>query len=167
MARVFGLFAEPARAEAAIDRLREAGFSSEDLGLLAPGTVEEPNPLASSMKAAVAAGSVGGIAGGVLGAAVAGLIPGVGPVVAAGSIVPMVMGFFTGAGAGMTAGGLFGASAGDDPLHYYEQEVKAGRTLVSVEAGERGAEAVELLQAAGAIEAAPVDQPVDKPVDSA
>ena len=53
------------------------------------------------------------------------------------------------------------AASGDKAL-FYEQEVESGRFLVSV-GGPRLEEAVDILRAAGAMEAAPVEAPMVDP----
>ena len=158
MARVFGLFAEREAAWKAIQQLQSAGFVGNDLGLLTRVESEEPNPLATGAKGAATGATAGGIAGGLLGAAATGLIPGIGPVLAAGSIVPLLAGIATGASTGLLTGAIVGAATGERPLGFYEQEVRGGRTLVTVEAGGRASEAMDMLRAAGALEATPIDE---------
>jgi hypothetical protein len=151
---VVGLFADREQAELAIQALASAGFPVERIGYLAPGEASEPPYGQNVVKGAIGGGAAGTLAGGILGAAVAGLIPGVGPVLAAGSLVAVLSGAATGGGAGIVGGGLLGASAAEVHGVYYAQEVRAGRSLVSVEAGERAAEARDILRTAGAFDAA-------------
>ena len=61
---------------------------------------------------------------------------------------------------GGVAGGLFSLAAAGDRALYYEQEVEAGRFLVSV-VGARLELAHEILADAGALETAPVEAPLD------
>jgi hypothetical protein len=147
---VLGLFKTRAEAEAAVDALQAAGFESEDIGLLAPGEVEEP-PAGRSAAHGVAAGTaVGGLTGGILGALATGLIPGVGPFVAGGFLIPLLIAVATGSATGGLAGGLIsGASVGTVGL-YYQQQVEAGSSLVAVRAGPRIPEADSIMKAHGA-----------------
>ena len=56
--------------------------------------------------------------------------------------------------AGAAAGGLLGALIGlaipEEDARYYQTEVETGRTLVTVQAGGRYAEAVDILRSNGA-----------------
>jgi hypothetical protein len=67
------------------------------------------------------------------------------------------MGAATGGATGGVAGLLFGAASNQDHALYYTQEVRRGRTLVSVSClpGER-ARVRDLLLGLGALEAAPL-----------
>src|SRR5262249_1151276 len=80
------------------------------------------------------------------GAGARGLMPGVGPVIAAG----ILAGTLGGAGAGATAGGILGALIGhgvpEADARHYEQEVAAGKTIVTVKADGRYDEAVNILR---------------------
>jgi hypothetical protein len=103
---------------------------------------------------ATAAGVVGGgVIGGILGAAAALLIPGLGPAIA-GGILTAVLG---GAAIGAVAGGLIGAltSMGvpENEARFYQDELQAGRTLVTVQAGDRYNEALAILRRNGAYDA--------------
>ena len=57
--------------------------------------------------------------------------------------------FFGGAIAGTAVGGIFGAMQGlgisEDEARYYEKEFHSGRAIVAVKAGNRSAEAADLL----------------------
>jgi hypothetical protein len=101
-----------------------------------------------------AAGVVGGgVLGGILGAAAALLIPGLGPAIA-GGILTAVLG---GAAIGAVAGGLIGALTNmgvpENEARFYQDELQAGRTLVTVQAGDRYDEALAILRRNGAYDA--------------
>ena len=122
---------------ASLHALLREGFERDQLGFAGPG-VAAATPLEGEQTTpdavgAAAAGSVaGGIVGGVLGGVVAGLLPGVGPIVAGG----VLAGFVAGAPAGAVLGGLASAlrDAGLQPrvAEFYEDQVHAGRFLVTV-----------------------------------
>jgi hypothetical protein len=150
---VAGLFRDQAAAEEAVDRLAAAGFSGDEIGLLAPGEAREPDYLKAEATGVATGGVLGGVAGAILGAATVGAIPGIGPILAAGAIVPIVVLAFTGASAGSTIGALFAAAATQDQGLYYLQEVRSGRGLVTVTT-DRPAEVRGVLEAAGAMEVA-------------
>ena len=87
--------------------------------------------------------------GGLGAAAVIALIPGVGPFIAGGLLATVL----TGAGVGATAGGLIGGLTGmglsEDEATHYEGEFKAGRPVVTVNAGDRYSEAADILDRSG------------------
>ncbi len=152
---MFALFGTRGQAEEAVNRLSEAGFTADEIGLLSPEDSHEPG-YAKAIAAGIGGGTVlGGVAGAVLGAASVGAIPGVGTVLAAGAILPVAIGLFTGASAGGTMGGLFAAAASQDQGLYFMQEVRGGRTLVTVTT-ERRDEARGVLERSAALEVADV-----------
>jgi hypothetical protein len=185
-----GVFTERRLADRAIEELRNAGFSNEQIGfvsregytgdkqdLIIPaqaGTGTAPTggaPIAGapvpvstdddlttaseeSKTETTAAGVVGGgVLGGILGAAAALLIPGLGPAIA-GGILTAVLG---GAAIGAVAGGLIGALTNmgvpENEARFYQDELKAGRTLVTVQAGDHYDEALAILRRNGAYDA--------------
>jgi uncharacterized membrane protein len=85
-----------------------------------------------------------------LGAAAALLIPGIGPIVAGGVLASI----FGGGAIGSVAGGFLGAFTGmgvpADQAHYYENEIKAGRTILTVHTRDRQQEVTDILQQNGA-----------------
>jgi hypothetical protein len=136
---VFGIYATPGTAEAAVDHLLAQGFTNEAISVLLPDDestrafAHEKNTKAPEGTAAGAA--TGGVIGGTLGllAGIGALaIPGVGPLIAAGPIVAALAGL----GAGGVAGGIVGALVGMGIPEYearrYEGAVKGGGTLLSV-----------------------------------
>jgi hypothetical protein len=129
---LLALFSTQAEAEAGVNELAAAGFGADEIGFLAPGDAGEPN---TGRNEAVGIGSglaLGAAAGALLGAASVGAVTGLGLVLAAGTLVPIVVGGATGSAAGATAGALFAAAVTQDEGLYYQQEVQGGRSLVSV-----------------------------------
>lgn len=122
-----------------VDRLKTAGFTSNDISVLVPdksGTKEfaVDNQTKAPEGAATGAGT-GALLGGGLGwlAGIGALaIPGLGPLIAAGPI----MAALTGAAVGGTVGGVTGALIGMGIPEYeakrYEGKVKGGHALISV-----------------------------------
>src|SRR5690606_25920538 len=92
----------------------------------------------------------GGLLGGLLGAAAVGLIPGIGAVLAAGALAAIAGGAVAGAGVGGVLGGLIGMGIPEDEARFYEEELKGGRTLVTVRAGDRADDATRILRQFGA-----------------
>ena len=86
----------------------------------------------------------GGVVGGVLGAAVALLIPVLGPAFAGGILVTVFS-----AALGAMAGGFLGAFAAigvpEEQAQHYEEEFKAGRTIVTVKTEDRQQDALDIL----------------------
>jgi hydrogenase maturation factor len=148
---VVGVFQEQQAAERAIDRLRDAGFDANNIGYAGHGKEGADEDKAKDVTTGAASGAVGGgIAGGVIGAIAAGLIPGVGPIVGAGLLAATLGGAGIGAAAGGLVGGLTGLGVSDEDAKYYDDEFRAGRTLVVVKAEGRYDEAYGILQAEGA-----------------
>lgn len=125
-------------------RLKNAGFSGNDISALFPdksGTRDFAHEQHTKAPEGAAAGAgTGGILGGALGwlAGVGALaIPGVGPFIAAGPIAAAL----SGAAIGATVGGLTGALIGMGVPEYeakrYEGKVKDGNVLISVHSENR------------------------------
>jgi len=136
---VFGIYATPSTAEAAVDHLLANGFTNSAISVLLPddeSTRAFAHEKATKAPEGTATGAVtGSVIGGTLGllAGIGALaIPGVGPLIAAGPIVAT----FAGAGAGGAVGGMVGALVGMGIPEYeakrYEGAVKDGGTLLSV-----------------------------------
>ncbi len=150
-----GVFDRPTQAESAVDELRRAGFPPDQIRVAVRGenvlVNTAPDDSGTKTEEAAAAGAVtGGTVGAVVGALATGFVPGAGPVIA-GSLLTGVL---AGAAVGATAGGILGALVGmgipEDEARYYEQEMEAGRTIVTVKAENRYTEAVQILRRHGA-----------------
>jgi hypothetical protein len=136
---VFGIYATPSTAEAAVDHLLAHGFTNAAISVLLPDD-ETTRAFAHEKNTKAPEGTTTGVAtGGVIGGALgllAGIgalaIPGVGPLIAAGPIVATLAGL----GAGGAVGGIVGALVGMGIPEYeakrYEGAVKGGGTLLSV-----------------------------------
>lgn len=153
---VVGVFDSRAQAREAIENLQRAGFDNETLGFASkeeqPAAGDVPVDDIEDRDEEATTGAVGGVAaggllGGVLGAGAALLIPGVGPVVAAGILAAGVAG---GAFAGGLVGPFMNMGVPEEEAQYYDEEFKAGRSIVTVHPGDRNTEAREILGAAGA-----------------
>jgi hypothetical protein len=162
---VVGVFETREQAERAVEELRRLGFSDDALALVVHhpkrGVVEvtdldaaEAARVSGESKAGegtVAGAVTGGILGGLM--ALPALIPGVGPVLSFGTLAAALFGVAAGAAGGGIVGALIGEDFPEPEARFYERELKAGRVLVGVRAGERFAEAVEALRRAGAYDA--------------
>ena len=145
-----GVFHNRIDGQEAIQDLVDAGFARDKIGLVVR---DDPPPDAPAPEEArtVEGGVAGALTGGSLGAllgAAAVFIPGVGPAIGAGLLIAAA------GGAGAVAGGLMGTllslGISRDEAQHYENEVQAGRTLVSVQADQRHDLAVSILRRHGA-----------------
>jgi hypothetical protein len=158
-AAAFGIFANIANAEAAIDGLTMAGFSNQALSVLlsekdeAKGLTSDSTTLASD--GATAGVGVGGVVGGALGllAGIGALaLPGVGPLIAAGPIMASLAGFGVGGAVGGFVGALVGMGIPEFEAKLYDARVKDGGVLVAVhcESPQGMLKARDVLKAVGA-----------------
>ncbi len=158
-AAAFGIFANIANAEAAIDGLTMAGFSNQALSVLlsekdeAKGLTTDSTTLASDN--ATAGVGVGGVVGGALGllAGIGALaLPGVGPFIAAGPIMASLAGLGVGGAVGGFVGALVGMGVPEFEAKLYDVRVKDGGVLVAVhcESPEGISKARDVLKAVGA-----------------
>jgi hypothetical protein len=162
---VAGLFPDQVSAEEAIDELKDAGFTGDQIGVAirdrtAQGELSaETGPQAAEGAAtgAVGGGLLGGLTGFLIGIGAL-VIPGIGPVIAGGALATAfgVAGgtAVAGAGIGAAAGGVLGALMGlgipESAAHHFETGFRAGRVLVTVDAGARVLEAMAILDRHGA-----------------
>jgi uncharacterized protein (TIGR02271 family) len=137
---VFGILKDQAAASRAVDQLKAAGFSQDDVSVLFAdkrGTKDfahEKNTKAP--EGATTGGTTGGIVGGALGwlAGIGALaIPGAGPFIAAGPIMAALGGAAVGAGTGGIIGALIGLGMPEYEAKRYEGRLKEGNVLVSVD----------------------------------
>jgi hypothetical protein len=163
---VAGVFADRDDAERAINALKDAGFSGDQIGVAmrdrtAQGELVEDtgtNVGAGAATGAVGGGLLGGLVGFLVGVGAL-AIPGIGPVIAGGALASAfgIAGgtAVAGAGIGAVAGGIAGALVGlgipEAEARYMESGFRRGGVLVTVNAGAgRAVEAVDLLERYGA-----------------
>jgi uncharacterized protein (TIGR02271 family) len=152
---VVGVFERYARAKQAIADLKAAGFEENKIGLVFRD--EEGNTIKSGAaddtyaEEGAVAGAVAGAAGGAaIGAGIImGVIPVIGPVLALGTIGTILANAAGGAAIIGLAGALIGWGVPEEDASFYEEEVKAGRYLVTVDADGKEAEARAILQRGG------------------
>jgi len=151
---VVGLFRTRSEASAGLGKLKEAGFGPDQVSVSTPSFRRR-----GRYGFKVAAGIVSGtLLGGVVGAIVTGIVPGVHPLISGNMVATFAL--VAGAATGGLAGGLLSMSASGDRALFYEQEVESGRFLITV-AGPRLEVARDVLKAAGAMEAEPVEAPLE------
>ncbi len=140
---VVGVFNTRDAAERAVRDLRAAGYSDDHIGLIArnaDGTTSKENGKGETLvdEGAMLGASAGAIGGALVGAGVvAGVIPVVGPVLAIGTLGTVLLNAVGGAAIAGLAGALIGWGIPEEDARFYEEEVKAGRFLVTVNAGDR------------------------------
>jgi len=148
---VIGVFETRVRAEQAMADLRKAGFSEDQIGMVArdeSGKVvkskggEETYADEGAVTGLVAGAGAGALVGAGI---VAGVIPVIGPVLAIGTLGTILLNAAGGAAIAGIAGALIGWGIPEEEAEYYEGEVKAGRFLVTVDADGREAEARAIL----------------------
>jgi hypothetical protein len=138
-AAVYGIYSSREHAEEAIESMRAAGFSAEDISVMLPdnlgskdfGHERHTKAPEGATAGAATAGILGGALGWLIGAGAL-AIPGVGPFIAAGPL----MAALAGVGAGTVIGGLTGALVGLGIPEYeakrYEGRIRSGGVLLSV-----------------------------------
>ena len=141
---VVGVFTSPDEAERALNALKAAGITPDQVSVVAKDRgqtaelIEAPPATDGGIgqgagTGAIAGGAFGGLGGFIL--AVSALpLPGIGPVIGAGIIAATLLG----AGLGVSAGGLVGAlleeGVNEEAAREYEQHVSQGSILLSVRA---------------------------------
>jgi hypothetical protein len=161
-----GVFPGYAEASRAVDALRRAGFSDDQIGVAGPDGGESKPPAASSglsddptrtrwEEGAGIGAAVGGVAGLGLGAAVAlGLMSPLAPAVAGGALIALIASAGGGATVGTLVGGLIGLGIPEGDAQWYQAEVQAGRVVVTVR-GDNGDVARDILDRHGAVNRPP------------
>src|SRR6478672_5321838 len=150
---VVGLFARRRDADAAIRDLKAAGFRDSQVGVALQDREEQSDllepPRAKEAEGAAVGAMSGGLVGGLIGLLGSLLIPGVGPILVGGVLASIL----TGAGIGAATGGIIGALMGlgvpESDARHFDQGLRLGSTLVTVDAGPRTAEALVILDRHG------------------
>jgi hypothetical protein len=159
---VTALFKDEAQAESALTALQSADFDSARSAIRRPGEAGFPD-FGGNAARGVGIGTIGGtVLGAIVGVLASGVIPGTHAYVQGGVLVPLMLAMALGAAGGL-GGLLFSASALREPNLYYEQELQAGRYLVSVDTEpERLESARQILLSKGAMHASPIGSPIVK-----
>ena len=142
-ATTIGVFATHEAADRAVADLKKAGYTDDQIGLVGKNakgkTVKVDggghNHAGEGLAIGAAAGAASGAAIGV--GILAGVLPVIGPVLALGTIGTVLFNAIGGAAAAGLAGALIGWGIPEEDAKYYENEVKAGRFLVTVDGGDR------------------------------
>lgn len=152
---VGGVFSRVQDAHKAVRELRAAGFEDTSIGLITrrtDGSLDRDGESAGAMweEGTGIGAALGATAGTGLGLAViAGLLTPVGPVIAGGALIGLLASVGFGATVGSAIGGLVGLGISQDDAEYFEQELKEGKTLVTVTSDDDADEAIDVLQRTG------------------
>jgi hypothetical protein len=153
---VGGTFDTRDRAIRAIEELQRAGFDKDHIGIVGrdaeTGKVhKEDADETEAEEGGLAGAAVGAGVGALVGLGVlSGVIPVIGPAIAAGTLGTILSNAAAGAAIAGLTGTLIGWGIPEGDAQYYESELKAGRTLVTVQADARASEALRILNANGA-----------------
>lgn len=154
-----GVFSKREDAGAAISALHRAGFSSSEIGVInrnSQGNAKvrertiDVDDAAEASAGGAAAGAAAGVGiGALIGAGVlAGIVPVIGPALFAGTLGVLASNAAGGAAIVGLVGALTGWGMSTEDATYYEGEVSAGRTVVTVTSN-RCDEAGDILQSHG------------------
>jgi len=152
---VVGVFETRGRADQAVAALKAAGFADSDIGVVYRNAKGETVKTGAADDTYAEEGAAIGAAAGAAGGAAVGLgiltgvIPVIGPVLAIGTLGTILLNAAGGAAIAGIAGALIGWGIPEEDASFYENEVKAGRVLVTVEAGDRADEARAILHRHG------------------
>lgn len=161
---VGALFQTRMDAENAINALKARGFRGDQIGIAMRDRTEQGQLIEDTGSKAAEGATTGAVSGGVLGGVVgflvgvgALLIPGIGPVVSAGVLTAAfgtagataLAGAGIGAATGGIVGGLIGLGIPETEATYFETGFRKGHVLVTVNAGGRITEAVDVFQQYG------------------
>ena len=136
-----GAFEDRAQAERAIDALRQAGFTDQQIGFAmrgedTPRGADDDDSAGRAGEGALTGMVTGGLLGGLL-AVGALLIPGVGPVIGGGILATLLGGAAAGAAAGGLLGALTGLGVPEEEAQFYHGEFEACRRVVTVNGADR------------------------------
>ena len=155
---VVGMFDDPARAQMAVRELMDAGFTEDQVGVVTHDRsqtirAESAADRGSKVAEGAAAGAAAGAGAGALWALgiMAGVLNPIGPVIVGGGwLASILLSAAGGAAAVGIVGALIGLGIPEEEARYYEGELKAGRTMVTVRADGRYDEAFGILRRHGA-----------------
>jgi len=159
-----GVFSSTNAAEAAITELRRSGFTESEIGLIhrdsrdakkvrvrQGGAAIDDSDESEAATGGAVTGAVAGLGvGALVGAGVlAGVVPVIGPALFAGTLGVLASNAAGGAAVAGLVGALTGWGLSDEDATFYEGEVSAGRSVVTV-TSDRCAEAQQIMTRHGA-----------------
>ncbi len=145
-----GQFPDRGSAERALAALRAGGFDARHANLVSQEHVESAPPPREQATGTVAGSVIGAVIGVIIGALIAwiasSLLQSVATTTAAGVLVCAIVG----GGIGWFLGGLAGSRKPIEEEEYRQERVELGRMQLTLDAGDREAEARDILQRLGA-----------------
>jgi len=138
-----GVFGTHEAADRAIADLKKAGYRDDQIGLVGKNasgkTVKTDGAGHTHAGEGAAIGAAAGAGAMALGSLAVsfGVIPVIGPILAVGPLAAALISAAGGAAVASIAGALIGWGVPEEDAEYYEDEVKAGRYLVTVDRGDR------------------------------
>jgi hypothetical protein len=156
---IVGVFADQTHAQAAVRDLKVIGVRDDQIGMIVRSSDRMPrtgdSASADSGTLAAEGAAVGAATGAGVGALwalgiAAGVMPAIGPVIAGGLLASVLASAAGGAATAGLLGALVGLGFSEEEATYYQNEVKAGRCLVTVRAPERASEVSSVLARHGA-----------------
>ncbi len=153
---VVGAFTSQEDARRATRALRDAGFTEDQIGVASSkprtgdGAISEEDDGDYTAEGAMAGVATGAGIGALWGLGIlAGILPAIGPAIAGGTLAVLLSSAAAGAAAAGIAGALIGMGLSKEEAEFYEGEIKAGRTIVTVNAGSGRDEALHILRQFG------------------
>lgn len=148
------IFDDQPAAERAIDDLRAAGYERDQIGYAGNDPESISTRLVEHHGNAAGQGALGGlVTGAVVGGALGWLglaaIPAIGPFLAGGAIGTALVGAAAGGATGGILGALLGLGIPRHEAEMHEEQVRGGKTLVSVQ-GTADGDTEQILRRAGA-----------------
>ena len=153
---VVGVFDNPSQAQNAVNDLRKAGYTDDQIGVVSHDRDGRAKVIDSESETKVEDGAFAGLAAGTgVGALwglgiLAGVLPGIGPAIAGGTLGVLLSSAAAGAATAGIGGALVGLGIPEDDATYYEGEFKSGKTIVTVQGGPQGGDANKVLSQHGA-----------------
>src|SRR5690349_489108 len=155
---VIAVFDDRAQAQSAIADLKRAASTEKEIGVTTRDADSGDGRLARVADKGETHAKEGAVAGVAAGAGVgalwglgilAGVLPAIGPAIAGGTLAAILSSAAAGAATAGVAGALIGLGIPEEEANYYDQEFRAGRTVVTVQAMGRQADARSIMQRAG------------------
>lgn len=149
---IVGVFDNRSDAMQAVHDLKQAGFRDDQIGVVSRDSGKDTDlAQAGEGTKAEEGAAIGAVTGAGVGAVwalgiAAGILPAIGPVIAGGLFASILASAAGAAAVGGLVGALVGLGIPEEEAEFYESEVKSGRTIVTVKAGDRMALAEDILR---------------------
>lgn len=159
---IVGVFHNQEDARRAIASLKEQGYTENEIGVISQhGEVEVSEGTGTAAGEGALAGAAAGAGVGALWGLgiLSNVLPGIGPAIFGGTLGILLSSAAAGAAAAGIGGALMGMGFSDEDARYYEDEVKSGRTIVTVRGGANRARAQNVFDQYGGYNRASLVRP--------